>query len=190
MIQRSMTAAEFLQNRADLPDGGQWAELVRGVPVSLQPPDLEHGTIVLNLSKAFSSYVHSTLNGYACFDLGLHVEQAPDTVYFPAATFFNNEPRFAEADREIASVVPILVVELATTSDRRSQISERIGAYYQHGVPTVWLIDPHFQTVHLCEQGKFGNTRLEAADALPGGDVLPGFTLRVGDLFAPPAWAE
>jgi len=188
MIQRSMTVPEFLENRSSLPDGGQWAELIRGVPVSLQPPDLEHGTIVLNLSKAFSSYVHSSFNGYACFDLGLHVEQAPDTVYFPAAVYFVSEPRFAEVDLEVTRSVPVLAVELATTSDRRSQISERVSAYQRHGVPVIWLIDPHFRTVHVCETGKIGTMRLEEPDTLSGSTTLPGFEVRVGDLFAPPDW--
>jgi len=188
MIHRSMTVEEFIQKRGELPDGGQWAELVRGVPVSLQPPDLEHGTIVLNFSKAFSKYVHSTLDGYACFDLGLQVERSPDTVYFPAVSYFRNGPRFAEVDREITGTVPILVVELATTSDRRSQISEKIGAYQQHGVPVVWLADPHLRTVHICETGKLGNLRLNDSDLLSGGDLLPGFEVPVSDLFEPPAW--
>lgn len=189
MIQRSMTVQEFLESRNSLPDGGQWAELIRGVPISLQPPDLEHGTIVLNLSKAFSEYVHSSLNGYACFDLGLHVERSPDTVYFPPAVYFNSGPRFAEADQEVTRSVPVLAVELATTSDRRSQMSDRMGAYQRHGVPIIWLIDPHFRTVHVCESGKFGTMRLEESDRLTGGETLPGFDVPVASLFAVPEWA-
>jgi hypothetical protein len=81
MIKRIMTAENFADERSELPDAGQWAELIRGVPVTLAPPDIEHGTIVLNLSKAFSTYVHSGGPGYACFDLGLIVERRPDTSF-------------------------------------------------------------------------------------------------------------
>lgn len=190
MNQRNMTAEEFLEHRPSLPDGGQWAELIRGVPVTLAPPDLEHGNIVLNFSKAFSQYVHSTLHGYACFDLGLRVERNPDTVYFPAVSYFTTGPRFAEVDNQITDTIPTLVIELATTNDRRRQISDRIHAYQRHGIGTIWLVDPHARTVHLCQAGRVGNRRFDEDDQLTGGDILPGFQFQVGDLFKPPAWAE
>ncbi|WP_437224708.1 Uma2 family endonuclease [Planctomicrobium sp. SH661] len=190
MIQRSMTAEEFVERRIELPDGGQWSELIRGVPVSLDPPDIDHGTIVLNLSKAFSSYVHATLNGYPCFDLGLQVERSPDTVYFPSVSYFLEGPRFAEADREVTKTVPALVVELATTKDRRNQVSERIHAYQRHGVQAVWLADPMMRTVHVCMRNRKGHDRLDESDRLSGGLILPGFEIQVADLFTPPDWAQ
>ena len=70
---RSMTAEEFMERLFEFPDAGQWSELEEGVVVHLQPPDIDHGTVVLNLSKAFSEYTHSTERGYACFDLGCAV---------------------------------------------------------------------------------------------------------------------
>lgn len=190
MNRRTLTAEEFLEHRSSLPDGGQWAELVRGVPATLSPPDLEHGNIVLNFSKAFAAYVQSTLHGYACFDLGLRVERSPDTVYFPAVSYFTSGPRFAEADNEITDSIPELVIELASTNDRRHQISDRINAYQRHGIGTIWLVDPHQKTVHLCRSGLAGNRRFDQDDQLTGEDVLPGFQYRVADLFKPPDWAE
>lgn len=189
MIQRSMTTEEFIEQRQHLADGGQWAELIRGVPVSLDPPDIDHGTIVLNLSKAFSSYVHATLIGYPCFDLGIQVERSPDTVYFPPVSYFKEGPRFAEADRDVTSTVPALVVELATTTDRRRQVSERIHVYQQLGVPVIWLADPQQRSVHVCVNGKHGHLRLDESELLSGDQILPGFEIVVADLFQPPAWA-
>lgn len=190
MIQRLLTAEEFADHRVELPDGGQWSELVRGAPVSLQPPDLEHGTIVLNLSKAFATYVQDTLNGYACFDLGLHVEQRPDTVFFPAACYFIDGPRFAESDRVYTATTPVLVVELLTSPDRRRHINERVGLYLQAGVSAVWLIDPQQRTVHVVRAGAIGALRLSESETLSGDPVLAGFQTAVGGLFIEPPWAR
>ena len=53
---RTLTAEQFIDQRFDMPDSGQWAELIEGVPVFLEPPDLDHGNTILNLSKAVAAY--------------------------------------------------------------------------------------------------------------------------------------
>lgn len=190
MIQRIMTAQEFTACRAELPDAGQWAELVRGVPVTLQPPDLEHGNVVLNLSKAFAAYVQETFIGYPCFDLGVKVEDRPDTIFFPAVSYFVDGERFAEADKEFTENVPSLVIELVSTSERRRCINERVGAYLRRGVSLLWLIDPQQRTVHVVEQGRPAPRRISEFETLRGDPLLSGFQIRVGELFVEPEWAR
>ena len=189
MIQRAMTAEDFAQERWELPDAGQWAELIRGVPVTLQPPDVEHGTVVLNLSKAFSAYVHAEMFGYPCFDLGLHIERRPDTVLFPAVSYFTTGERFAEQDKDYTDSIPMLVVELTTSNDRRRQINERIGLYHQRGVAVVWIIDPDAKSVHIARKTANSPVRLTEFETLNGGPELKKFQVKVGDLFAEPDWA-
>jgi Uma2 family endonuclease len=189
MIQRVMTAEEFARDRAELPDAGQWSELVRGVPVSLSPPDVDHGTVILNLSKALAGYVHETLNGYPCFDLGLKVESRPDTVLFPAVSYFLQGDRFAEADKAYSDSVPALVVELLSTGERRRTLTERVSAYLRHGIRSLWLIDPSPRTVHIVMPGQAVPHRLSEAETLRGDPVLSGFHMRVRDLFTLPDWA-
>lgn len=190
MIQRIMTAEEFAENRIELPDAGQWAELVRGVPVTLEPPDLDHGTIVLNLSKAFARYVEEALVGYPCFDLGLKVESRPDTVLFPAISYFLEGDRFAEADYDYTETVPALVVELITTTDRRRNYRERIGVYQRHGVQTIWLVDSLQRTVHVVERAQLSPRRISEFETLRGAPLLEGFAIPVAELFEEPDWAK
>lgn len=190
MIQRLMTVEEFAMNRSELPDGGQWAELVRGVPVTLEPPDVDHGNVVLNLSKAFATYVQETLHGYPCFDLGLHVQERPDTVLFPAASYFVEGERFAEADRDITATVPVLVVELVAAGARQMAVEDRVKAYMQRGTRIVWLIDPVQRVVHVVEQGVVEAKRISEFETLVGAPVLPSFKLKVSELFVIPEWAR
>jgi Uma2 family endonuclease len=188
-LRRLVTTAEFLQERPDLPEAGQWAELERGRVVLLQPPDLDHGNTLLNLSKAIAAWTHSPLAGdtYACFDLGLILHRDPDTIRFPAVTFFSGGRRFAESDREATETVPILVVELATSAERRQAMPQRVADYLAWGVAEVWVIDPRAQSLiqHVGSGRPIVRTdRDEVRDVAP----LPGFHLAVADLFVEPEW--
>lgn len=190
MIQAALTAEQFLSIRSELPDAGQWSELIRGVAVSLQPPDLDHGTTILNLSKQLAAYVHAghDATGYPCFDLGLLVERRPDTVFFPAVSYFSTGPRFAEADKEITESVPDLVVELISTQDRRGNLHDKTSAYLQMGVRCIWHVDPT-QRVVLVNGPQQSPCRLTEFETLRGGDILPQFQVTVKQLFAEPEWA-
>ncbi len=182
-----MTADEFLESRFELPEGGQWSELEAGEPVHLSPPDVDHGNVVLNLSKAFSECVHSSDHGYACFDLGLQLARRPDTVRFPAACFFDAGPRFAESDREATTTVPALVVELASTADRQRMQPERSLQYLAWGVRTVWTIHPQQQTVSIFKSDQPDRT-LAGSKWLTGDSALARFRVQVSTLFAEPSW--
>lgn len=186
---RPLTVTEFLQTRPDLPEAGQWAELEGGRVVLLQPPDLDHGNTLLNLSKAIAAWTHSPTAGetYACFDLGLILRRDPATIRFPAVTFFAGGRRFAESDREATDTIPLLVVELATSSERRQAMPQRVADYLAWGVSEVWVIDPRART--LVQHTRTGRQlawtdRQELHDVAP----LPGFHLTVADLFVEPEW--
>ena len=181
------TLNDFLNRRFELPEGGQWSELIDGEVIHFQPPDVDHGTVVLNLSKAISQFVHETEIGYACFDLGLHLRSAPDTVRFPAISYFIEGPRFAEADKEVTEAVPAVVVELASTSDRVAQCKFRTAAYLRWGVSAVWTIQPSDRTVTISRLNE-PERRLTCADCLEGTPQLPQFRLPVSDLFVEPEW--
>jgi Uma2 family endonuclease len=181
-----LTAEQFVEQRYELPDAGQWAELDRGVPTFLQPPDLDHGNVILNLSKALAEYVQTTQRGYACFELGLLVEKRPDTVRIPAACYFLEGPRFSEADKAYTETPPAIVIELASTNDRRRNMAARIEQYHAFGSPQVWVIDPHERCAHVCSRGESA-IRFGEEDVLVS-DRLAGFRLRVAELFRVPDW--
>jgi Uma2 family endonuclease len=182
-----LTAEQFLAGRGDLPDGGRWTELVAGRPIILSPPSLEHGTAVLNLSKLLAEFTQKEQAGYACFDLGLVVARDPDSARFPAISFFTTGPMFAEADRGVTETRPALVVEVASTNDRRRGLDERISSWLDWGVRAVWVLDTTARHVHSLEHGHPGR-RLTEHETLLGGRVLSGFRASVGDLFKEPGW--
>lgn len=182
-----LTAEEFLDSRFDLPESGQWAELHAGKVHLFQPPDLDYGTTVLNLSKVMAQYIQTSGPGYACFDLGILMQTGPDTIRYPAACYFLTGERFGETDKEYTDRVPELVIELTSTADRRQASGERIDAYHHYGVQSVWLIDPKEESVQACPQTGERQT-FEFGQELTQPDLLPDFACKVETLFVEPEW--
>lgn len=182
-----LTAEEFLETRFDLPEGGQWAELEAGRVVLLQPPDLDHGNTILNLSKAIARWAAQAGGPYAVFDLGLVMRRRPDTVRVPAVSFFAGGEPFAETDKEVTETVPALVIELASTAERREAMPARVDDYLRWGVQSVWIIDPMMRAIEQIDNTG-SRQRVGDVDRLTGRDVSAGLDVAVAELFVEPEW--
>lgn len=190
MSAQRMTVDEFEAARQKLAAGGRWSELVAGEFIALQPPDEVHGNVVRNLSGVLARVLAERAAdppGYACFDLGLVVAREPDTVRTPPISYFNTGELFAESDRLITVNPPALVIDIASTSDRRTALPVRIEQYHAFGVEKVWIVDPPESQVHIALRGQ-PVTTITAGGDLADPDLLPGFSMPVDDLFTAPAW--
>ena len=193
MNQRGLlTAEQFSEQKFDLPDGGRWVELVDGELVTLHPPDVAHGTTLLNLSKALADCLQQNPEGYACFELGLIVARNPDTVRCPPVSFFVQGDRFAEADKAVTDTRPALVAEIPSTNDRRRDLGRRIKAYLEWGIELVWVIDPIEKEVYVYQRGrpskKLSEHKMLYGCSLLGNSILPEFKIRISALFVEPDW--
>ncbi len=186
----SMTASEFAAARHDLPESGRWHELHDGQTVMLSAPDDAHGTIVLNLTKALAEWFRTQppqTRGYACHESGLHVKSQPDTVYVPAISIFQGGRAFSQFEQFIATEVPRLVVDIASSNDRRQDMRLRTTACMKLGVETVWIPDPFKKEVQVIQR-RAHTLALGNWQYLEGGDLLPGFRIEVEKVFAQPKW--
>lgn len=182
-----MTIDEFLRHRCDLPDGGQWTELVHGAPHSLEPPEFSHGATILNFSKALGEHLHAHPGGYAVFDLGVVVGRNPDTIRFPAVSFFQQGRMFAQADEEVSHLAPCWVVEVVSSPDRKQGLTTRVEQYFDCGVKLLWLLETRQKEVTTWQPGRRPESWREGntVTALP---ILSGFRIPVSDVFREPEW--
>ena len=58
----------------------------------------------------------------------------------------------------------------------------KVRQYLEHGSQTVWVVYPETQQVHVFQSGA-ADRILEAGDLLEAPELLPGFSVRVGELF-------
>jgi Uma2 family endonuclease len=83
----------------------------------------------------------------------------------------------------IAGFAPDLAVEVLSEGNTPGEMARKRTEYFSAGVRVVWLIDPATRTATVF-------TALDQAavlsedDTLDGGDVLPGFALRLRDVFS------
>ena len=172
-------------------DGERWIEMVEGRFHRLNPPDDAHGDVVRNLSRSLAAFLKKSADTYACFELPLIVQKERPTVRCPAVSCFRFEPgtRFAETDKVLTETRPVLVVEVASTNERRESMSVRVQAYLEWGVTGVWVIDPVSRHVHQFHGRGDGQT-LKEPQVVTGHPVLPGFAIPVSDLFKVPDWMK
>ncbi|MBI3467932.1 MAG: Uma2 family endonuclease [Planctomycetes bacterium] len=181
-----LTVEAFFQRRHELPEEGRWCELVRGEVVELSPPDALHCGVVLNVAKALGRYVQQTGKGCPCFDIGLVVARNPDTLRRANVAYFLRGPRFELYDRGFSEVPPELVIDVASSPDRRQTVSARVQEYLASGVRLAWILDPQSQVAHAHRKG--AKHTLAADAALTSEDLLPGFRCEIGPLFDVPKW--
>lgn len=119
-----------------------------------------------------------------CGEAGCRLRRDPDTTVGIDVVYIPPEVAAREpGETTLIDGVPTLVVEILSPSDKEEEINEKVDEYLQAGVPLVWLVDPHFHTVHVHRPGaepELFNVRQELA-AEPH---LPGFRIPVAALFA------
>ncbi len=83
----------------------------------------------------------------------------------------------------IPALAPDLVVEVLSDSNTTAEMERKRSEYFESGVRVIWEIDPALRTVHVYTPDRTA-TVLDSSQTLGGGDVLPGFTLLLSELFA------
>jgi len=76
--------------------------------------------------------------------------------------------------------VPDLVVEIISPSDRADRVLDKIHDWLRTGVQLLWYVNPETGNTTVYEGNRV--TYVAADETLDGGDVLPGFQVRLRDL--------
>jgi len=85
----------------------------------------------------------------------------------------------------IPALAPDLAVEVLSPSNTRQEMERRLRDYFTAGVRLVWYVDPPSRTLTVYTAPDQAQL-LRETDTLDGGDVLPGFTLPLQQLFVEP----
>jgi Uma2 family endonuclease len=109
----------------------------------------------------------------------------PGRVRIPDVAFFSRQrfPNLRVPEEPIPHLVPDLAVEVLSRSNTPAEMRLKREDYFTTGVRLVWEIDLPTRTVAVYTRPAEPDTVLTESDTLTGGDVLPGFTPPVRDLF-------
>lgn len=78
---------------------------------------------------------------------------------------------------------PDLAVEVLSKGNTRAEMARKLREYFAAGARLVWFIDPRSRTAKSYTAPDESQTIAETG-SLSGGEVLPGFSLRLRDLFS------
>jgi Uma2 family endonuclease len=178
--EKLVTAEELLQ--MDKPADGSRLELLQGELIRLTPAGARHGRTTLAVGTVLFTFVREKgLGQVVSNDTGVFTEKDPDTVLAPDLAYWSHE-RLPELPEGFVEVPPDLAVEVVSPGDSQSYVHRKVLHYLDHGVALVWVVDPKTQTV--TEYRSRQDVRILAeAEEITGGDVLPGFSCRVGEFF-------
>ena len=83
--------------------------------------------------------------------------------------------------------MPDLAVEIKSPSNTLAELRQKAAIYLRRETQLVWIVIPDSRGVEVCRLDANGDVEREfvAEDgALSGEDVLPGFELKLAQLFA------
>jgi Uma2 family endonuclease len=72
-------------------------------------------------------------------------------------------------------------VEVVSEHDRYTELQKKIAHYRAVGVRLVWIVEHETRTITVYTGERA--LVLQGNDALDGGDILPGFSLSLTDIF-------
>lgn len=166
------------------PESGERVELVRGRVEKMAPAGFEHGLVATALAHSLRAFViERRLGAVVSAETGFVIAHDPDTVRAPDVAFVTAE-RVSEQERPSGFFVgaPDLAVEVVSPTDTNDAVEDKVLDYLDAGTRQVWVVSPRHRTLQVFESRQ-SSRLLGPDDTLDGGDLLSGFSLRVGDLF-------
>lgn len=169
---------------AQMPDSDQRRELVRGELEVSPLADVQHGRIANTVAFLLTRHVRLHQLGVVCAaGTGFLLRENPDTVRAADAAFVAQTRVSPGGEPEgYWAIAPDLVVEVISPSDAAPDVHEKAIDWLAAGCRLVWIVYPKAQTV--TQYRSLQDVQILTSDAtLDGGDVLPGFSCPVRDLF-------
>jgi len=179
-VPRRLTAEEF----AALPNDGMRLELVRGEIVAMAPTFGDHGSTAMQLSILLGHHVmtHKLGKLYAA-ETGFLLARNPDTVRAPDLAFIQASRLTPETGSpNWVPVIPDLVTEVVSSTDRRTQVADKVQTWLSAGVRLVWVVYPATRTIAVHRPSHPVMT-LKIGDQLEGYDVVTSFSVPVARIF-------
>jgi Uma2 family endonuclease len=167
-----------------MPDDGFRYELVRGEIRRMPPAGSEHGAVIMNIGTPLDQFVKAHGLGVVFgAETGFKIASDPDTVRAPDLAFVRRE-RIPEEGipRGFWPGAPDLAVEVVSPGDTYTEVEEKVHDWLNAGTRMVLVLNPRTRTVAVYTSHT-DVVRLTESDTLDGGEVLPGFTCRVAELF-------
>ncbi len=187
-IKKKIAYEEYLA----MPETNLRYEIIDGEMIMSPAPTSEHQWFLKNLMMRLDLFVTRKKLGVVLpSPVDVLIRKTPLKTRQPDILYLNAERtgvRGRDQLREmpIIEVPPDLVVEVLSPSDTRSVLKNKLQDYTKIGVRECWLISSEAETVEVLKLSPEGAKRIHlfgAGDTLRS-EILPGFKMKVDDIFA------
>lgn len=163
--------------------GGRLYELVEGTVVE-KPMGFEEGFLEGDIFRILSRF----LDRHDLGELGTasaSMRLAEGIVRLPDISFIRWErlPGRRRPSGPIPDMYPDLAVEVISEGNTRDEMERKRREYFFAGARLVWEVNPRRREIDVYPAPD-ACTTLTEQDTLTGGDVLPGFSVPVAEVFA------
>ena len=171
------------QDLLDHEDGGLF-ELVDGQLVEKKMGALANKTVVIVSFHLFAFLRDSKLGElyseqtYQCFPI------EPSLVRRPDLSFISAERTSGVPNDGHCPIAPDLAIEVLSPNNTAYDLDRKLADYRSAAVKLTWVVNPEQRTVRI-HRLDHTITELHEADTLTGESALPGFSIRVKELFPP-----
>ncbi len=184
-IQEKLYTADELWELSHQPEYSEKRlELSEGRLIEMSPSGNEHGIIALRLGRLIGNYVEEhdlgeTTGSESGYILPIGVNPK-GTVRGPDVGFIS-KARFEKPLEGYFTAPPDLAVEVVSPHDKLVEVEEKIDEYLRAGTRMIIVVYPKNRTLYVYTSAT--TRRLTIDDTLDGGDVLPGFSVTVRQIF-------
>jgi Uma2 family endonuclease len=165
-----------------LPEDSYRYELWDGKLVRRRASKPRHGAVAGEIVGRI--YVYLTTNPIGrVYVAEAGFRSGPDeSLYCPDASYISHEREAAMSLDEFAPFAPDIAIEVRSPDNTLRKLETKARYYLEHRGRRVWILDPRDRSARVRRPDAPPQT-LRRDEMLTGDDVLPGFEVRVGDLF-------
>lgn len=158
-------------------------ELINGVLIEVPPPKHIHSWIASTLAEILMLFIAQHRIGKVYTD-ATGYDLADGSVVMPDLSFVANE-RMIPPEIEM-DFAPDLAIEVVSPSNLPTEMRDKVRSFLISGTKQVWVIYPNAREIDVAvlqTDGSIAYKTYGISDTLTGGDVLPGFSVAVADIF-------
>jgi Uma2 family endonuclease len=160
-------------------------ELVQGEIVEMSKPTGMHGEVAFLIGLKLGNFVYEHgLGRMTAAETGFILAkdaEGKDTVRGLDCAFISIAKAPKPLENRLVDIAPDLAVEVISPGNTAEDIDQKIHELLEAGTPLIWIVYP--KTLSVAVHTTKGSISYSINDTLTGGDVLPGFTLPVRDIF-------
>ena len=184
-----MPLDEFIEQSNDQP-----FELIDGERIPKMPTVFGHSDMIRLLFRIMDSFTQTHSLGEVYTETTFILPDADDTNWvegsrIPDVMFFAGDRvqqyKAAHPDHRTRplALVPDLVIEVISPTDKVTDLDKKIDAYLLDGVRLIWVLNPQSLKTTVYAPDLEQPLHVKPDGVLDAGEVIPGFRIALSNLF-------